>query len=497
MASPFAYAADQLDPPPPEAWRVSPLAWAEHIRWKVAGGLYRRARHLDVIERETLATVADAGRLLLEVAIRSGKTRYLELFCAWFLATNPDKRIIWASHHADFASRRGRAIRDLFDQHAPRDFGLSVSRKSEAASRWDIAGRAGGLIAVGVGGTPIGEGADIGVIDDPLKSYAAAMSPIQRAVVNEWLVGTMFSRLEPGSAVLMALARWHEDDPGGYMMRELPDEWRSVRMPAICDDPAADPLGRAEGEPLWPERYPLAELHKRRKEMTAGLGEVVWLAQAQQRPSNPKGGMFPEDKWRYMRADELAVHSGGLQWVRSWDLAASADGGDFTVGALMTRLPDGRVVIADVRRGQWHSHRVRQEVDAATAADPPWTRVEYPQDPGQAGKDQAAQYATMLAGHIFHSAPVSGSKEIRAAGYAAQVQAEQVYLVQSEWNGPWIAEHNAFPRGSHDDQVDAGSSGFNVLVGSPLGPARGVSAAERRMSTGAALARRSGRRVGT
>ena len=494
MLAAFAAAADILDPPPKPAWWDSPLAFGV----ATGRGRYQAARHLEVMERECLAAVDGAERLLLEISIRHGKTQFLERFMAWYLCRNPDKRIILGGHHADFAARRGRVVRDLVMEYGPTMFGVRVSRRSESASRWDIEGHAGGMITVGAGGSPIGEGADLMAVDDPLKSYRAAMSPLVRNDVIEWIVGTMLSRLEPGAAVLMALARWHEDDPGGYLLRESPDEapWRSVRMPAICDDPEADPLGRAEGEALWPDRYPLPELEKRRAEMSMKLGPVVWLAQAQQRPTTLDGGMFPEKKWKFISADDLARRSGGLRWVRSWDLAATEDGGDYTVGALMTRLPDGRTVVADVRRGRWSTYRVREEIMAAAEDDPDGTHIELPRDPAQAGKDQAQQHVAMLAGHSVDAKLQSGSKEVRAAGFSAQQQAENVLLVESvEWNGLYIIEHKGFPRGAHDDQVDASASGFNYLAGMPLGPTRGSSPARQPVASGAALARRTGPRV--
>lgn len=493
MVAAFNAAADIFDPPPKPAWWDSPLAFGV----ETGRGRYKRARHLEVMERECLAAIAAAERLLLEVSIRHGKTQFLERLMAWFLGRNPDKRIILGGHHADFAARRGRVVRDLLIEYGPSMFGIRVSRRSESASRWDIEGHAGGMITVGVDGAPIGEGADLMVIDDPLKSFKAAMSPLVRRQVVEWITGTMLSRLEPGATVLMALARWHEDDPGGVLLRESPEEapWRSVRLPAICDDPAEDPMGREEGEALWPERYPLPELEKRRAEMSMRLGPVVWLAQAQQRPTTLDGGMFPESRWGFIRADELAMRSQGLRWVRSWDLAATEDDGDFTVGVLLTRLPDGRTVAADVRRGRWSAYRVREEIVQAAADDPPGTLVVLPQDPGQAGKDQAQQHVAMLAGHAAIARPQSGSKEVRAAGWSAQQQAGNVLLVASDWNGIFVVEHKGFPRGAHDDQVDAASSGFNELAGVPLGAARGASPARRPVARGAALARRSGDRV--
>ena len=483
-------AADRLDPPPlPPALR-SPVAFAEQY----SRGQWRRARHLEVIEAAVLEAIATAGRLIISVSVRHGKSAFISRWLpAWFIGANPDKRVLLWCHEADFAASHGRAARDILMEHGPDVFGVQVSRRSEAASRWDlVAPHVGGMVTFGVGGSPLGRGGDLIVGDDPLKNFAAAMSPLQRARVHEHYTGTIVSRAEPGAAVVIVEARWHEDDLSGFLQREQPDEWRVVRMPAICDDPANDPLGRDLGEPLWPERFPLAELERRHRETALKLGEVVWLAQYQQRPTAPGGDVFPESLWGFIAPHDVPD---GLRWVRAWDLAATKDGGDWTVGARMARLPDGRFVVDDVRRGQWDSRDVRAEIARAAAADPPGTPIELPQDPGQAGKDQSQQLVSMLAGHIVHARPQTGSKEVRAAGYAAQQKAGNMLLVEGRWNGAWVSEHASFPRGSHDDQVDAAAAAFNRFAGSPAGPATGKSPAGRRTAKGSELARRQGGRL--
>lgn len=453
----------EFAPPAPEI--ASPVAFAEAF----SRGQYRRYRHVEVIEEAILDTIASGGRLVLSASVRHSKSQTASLWLpAWFLGTNPDRRVILAGHEADFAARWGRGARDILTEYGPEAFGVAVSRSSEAANRWDLARpHHGGMLTVGVGGSPIGRGADLMIIDDPVKSYQDAMSPLVRQRVKEWWSGTMASRVEPGGAVILIMARWHEDDLAGFLLRESPDQWRELRLPAICDDPDQDPLGRQPGEPLWPERWPAEALEQRRQEVSLSLGEAIWLAQYQQRPAPPGGGMFPEAKWGFIDRSEVPVW---LTWVRAWDLAATEDAGDWTVGARMAQLPDGRFVIDDVVRGQWDSRRVRREILDAADRDPPRLIIELPQDPGQAGKDQAQQLVAMLAGHNVRARPVTGSKEVRATGYAAQQQAGNVVLVEGDWNGAWIAEHAAFPRGAHDDQVDTGATAFNRLSGKALAP---------------------------
>jgi predicted phage terminase large subunit-like protein len=455
-------AADAFDPPPPPDHLLSPVNYAVAR----SRGQFRDARHIRVMEAAILRTIETGGRLIISASVRHAKSwtgsRWLP---AWYLGTHPDRRVILAGHEADFARKWGREARDILTEHGPTDFGVRVSPKSEAANRWDLDGHEGGMLTVGVGGSPIGRGGDLIVVDDPIKSYADAMSPLKRERVVEWWTGTMASRVEPGGAVILLMARWHEEDLAGWLLANQAGEWEELRLPALCDDPSTDPLGRELGEALWPERWSVDDLHKRRREVTGKLGEVVWLAQYQGRPQPPAGGMFPEKNWRFLTSAEWEELKPSAVQCRGWDLAATADGGDYTAGALVARLDDDRTVIVDMVRDQWDSADVRARLKEVAAADDWGVDIELPQDPGQAGKAQAEQLVAMLSGHNVHAQLQSGSKEVRATGLAAQQQRGNVYLVEGEWNGPFIAECAGFPRGAHDDQVDAAATAFNHLAG--------------------------------
>ena len=158
--------------------------------------------------------------------------------------------------------------------------------------------------------------------------------------------------------------------------------------------------------------------------------------------------------------------------VRSWDLAATADG-DWTVGTLYAHVPTAPRpwVIVDVIRFRGTPHEVRARVLAAAQADNapkdgPEVVSLIPQDPGQAGVDQRDAYAKLLAGFTLRTHRPTGSKVTRASGHSSQVEHEQVALVQGAWNNGWIEEHQDFPtKGVPDDQVDSGADAFNYLTG--------------------------------
>jgi predicted phage terminase large subunit-like protein len=91
-------------------------------------------------------------------------------------------------------------------------------------------------------------------------------------------------------------------------------------------------------------------------------------------------------------------------------------------------------------------------------------RIGGEQEPGSSGKDAALAFVRMLAGFAVTCAPGSGSKEVRADPFSAQVNAGNVRLVKNDWNKAFIKEMRAFPYGKHDDQVDAASGAFNLLT---------------------------------
>lgn len=156
-----------------------------------------------------------------------------------------------------------------------------------------------------------------------------------------------------------------------------------------------------------------------------------------------------------------------IQWVRCWDLAASEKdkGGDpaYTAGVLMGKRKNGRYVIADVINKQMSADDVRKTIKLTAQMDiaaHKRVRIRLPQDPGQAGKDQAQTYIKFLSGFDVTTELESGSKEARAEPFAAQWQAGNVDLVYGEWNEMFLTQLENFPEGKFKDMVDAASNAF-------------------------------------
>lgn len=158
--------------------------------------------------------------------------------------------------------------------------------------------------------------------------------------------------------------------------------------------------------------------------------------------------------------------------VRAWDLAATEinldnKNPDRTAGVLMGRMKNGQYIVLDVKRVASNAANVRQLVVNTAATD----KAEYgcrkiliPQDPGQAGKEQAQSYTRLLAGYNVKCHIVSGNKVTRAEPFAAQWQQGNVLLLQGMWNEKFLEELEGFPDALHDDQVDAASDAFSAVA---------------------------------
>jgi predicted phage terminase large subunit-like protein len=421
---------------------------------------YLLGRHLNLLNLQLLHLAAGrTRRLMVTMPPRHGKSELCSLyFPAWLLGNFPEREVILCSYEADFAAGWGRRVRDTLIECRERGlFGVAPRGDVKAANRWQLAGHRGGMATAGAGGAITGKGADLLVIDDPFKNAEDANSPTIREKVWDWWQSTASTRLSPTGVVLLVNTRWHLDDLSGRLLEREPERWHLVNFPAVAED--ADALGRQPGEALWPERYNLQAL----QQIERSVGSYWWQSLYQQRPVTRGGGFFKRSWFEIVDAPPAEVTAR----VRYWDKAATADGGDWTVGVLLSRTAEGLYYVEDVVRAQESSGGVERIVLATAAADAERygnsVRIGMEQEPGSSGKDMAVSYARKLSGYPFRAVRSTGSKEIRADPFAAQCEAGNVRLVRGQWNAAYVEELCAFPRSAHDDQVDGSSGAFGML----------------------------------
>lgn len=408
---------------------------------------------------DTLTGTGGIRRLLVTMPPRHGKSEFCsKCLPAWYLGTFPDRRIILTSYEAGFAAEWGRKSRELLELNGQRVFGVKVRSDSRAADRWNIWGHEGGMATAGRGGSVTGKGADLLLVDDPIKNAEEAASETIRESLWEWYLSTAHTRLEPDGAIIVVQTCWNEKDLAGRIRAgETNERWRFANFPAIAEE--GDLLGRKPGEALWPERWPLDVLTAKRDAVRA----YWWASLYQQRPAPREGGMFRRAKVKIQKAAPRNMRA----LVRAWDKGGTEGGGDPTAGVLMGEL-DGIYYVCDVTRGQWSHGQRDDNIDLTASLDvTAWgekVRIALEQEPGSGGKQSAEISVRRLAGYRVTAERASGSKEIRADQFASQWDAGNVVLIEGPWNADYLDELCSFPNGANDDQVDASSLAFNKLA---------------------------------
>jgi hypothetical protein len=250
--------------------------------------------------------VADAvwagdGRLIVTMPPRHGKSQFTSHWLpVWFLELWPRRHVILASYSAGFAATWGRRVRNTIEAHQE-DLMVRVAQDSSAVDRWHTT-EGGGMVTAGVGTGIGGRDVDLFILDDAAaKDRKQANSATWRDWVWEWYSSVVRPRLEPHGTIVHVQTRWHEDDLAGRLLRQdRLDRWTVVNFPALAEE--HDVLGRAPGEALWPERYPLEALDALRTGPDA-VTSRDWAALHQQRPSPEGGELFHREHFRYFRED--------------------------------------------------------------------------------------------------------------------------------------------------------------------------------------------------
>ncbi len=280
----------------------SPLLMAERF----SSGQWKRARHLAVVDFEFRNLLSDPNLdcLIIKMPVRHGKSEYLARWApAWYLLRNPYRRVMICTNTATLASSHSRWVRDKVHELGPMMGVPGVDPKHSSVKHWQIERAKGGCYAAGVGGSIVGFGADLLIIDDYLKDAKSSFSQKVRDDQWDWFVSTSGTRLEPGGKVVLLCTQWNSDDLIGRIEKrkdELDIRVRSITLQALREGTEVkDPLGRAEGEALWPERWP-AEVMERRKRQAGHWWHSIYQG-------NPKGSSmanWPESYFSNIFADD-------------------------------------------------------------------------------------------------------------------------------------------------------------------------------------------------
>ncbi len=458
---------------------------------------YLSGWHIDCIAEYMEAVfLRQIRNLIINIPPRHMKSSIVSVnFPAWGWTRDPKVSFMCLSYAEKLAIRDSVKCRRLIESAwyqklwgtgAPSHWENKVILASDQNQKGRYENTAGGTrLSSSVGGTVTGEGAHFVIVDDAHNVVDAESDAIRNSTVR-WWEEAIPSRLntKDGCKVIIQ-QRVHDLDLAGEMLQTgeyeylvLPAEYEPthpyVFLPKVPIPPEftdsrkykyiyRGDVRKSAGELLWPARFDRQSIDGLKRSM----GEYAYAGQYQQSPSPRRGGMFKEEWFRIIDVDQ--VLPGGFV-VRGWDLAASEEGKHSarTVGVKMKAVRDGdRYVffILDIAAFSYDAGSTENAIISIVQADGDSVDLHsFPQDPGQAGKQQRRYFMNKLVGYPVRFTTESGDKTVRARPLSAQFEIGNIYIV----DGPNVSEYiqvlTSFPKGRYKDHVDATSRAFSELI---------------------------------
>jgi predicted phage terminase large subunit-like protein len=298
-----------------------------------------------VIQQVELGARVGRRRVCIAMPPRHAKTTTLLHGFAWWLKHYPADTCGYFTYGERQARSKSRiAFRLAIEAQ------VALDPASKDMSEWRTVEQ-GGLLAGGAGGALTGQGIQgLFVIDDPYKNRQEADSIVIRERIWEWFNEVVMTRLEGGTVVVVH-TRWHQDDLIGRLSEM--EEWDVINLPAVAEED--DVLGREEGEPLWPKRFPMSHLERTRRQ----IGDWSFAALYQGRPQ-PRGSNIFREPARFklpQTPEEWADFLKGKYLLIACDPAASEKThADYSVAGVLAADglgPEATFWLLKVVRGQW------------------------------------------------------------------------------------------------------------------------------------------------
>ncbi|WP_374596379.1 phage terminase large subunit [Sphingosinicella sp.] len=306
--------------------------------------------------------------------------------------------------------------------------------------------------ATSVGGTLTGRGADVIIVDDPMKA-GDAHSETERANIFQWYTSTLTSRLnkpEEGAIIIVA-QRLHLWDLPGRLLDS--GGWERLTLPMVewCDRdvylPEGHILRRKTGALLHPGRVGPDVIAQLRREM----GERDFEAQYNQRPL-PAGGALFKPEW--IRRYEGKIGKGAFDLiVQSWDTAYGINQrSDYSVCTTWGLLR-GDFYLLDVERARLPFFELEYRVMLLKRK---WKANLVIVEKQGSGISLFQNIAFGRLDHWLKPLNPEGSKISRASQQSPKFERGQIYFPTE---APWLEvlenELFSFPQVQHDDQVDS------------------------------------------
>lgn len=391
--------------------------------------------------------------LAVNLPPRHSKSMTITETCpSYYLGKFPLHRVIEISYGQDFAKKFGKKNKEKIEQYGKELFDIELSASSSAVDDFYLSNNVGGMISRGALSGVTGQGADLMIIDDPIKTREEANSEVYRNKLWEEWIDSYSTRLHPGAIVILILTRWHEDDLQGRLLNPEygePLPWEVINLPLEAEED--DLLGRSVGVPLWPERYGY-DFIEQRKNYPSSFNSLY-----QGRPTSQEGNMLKRDWWKYYDVLPSNIQTQLLSVDATFK---DEEDSDYVVIQVWGKVNADMYLIDQVRAKMNFPttlQAIRNILTKYTKVGPKLVE----------DKANGSAIISMLQKEIGGIIAVNpeGGKVARVQAVSPFIESGNVYLPrQAEWIHDFVEEAASFPQGKNDDQVDCMSQALNRFI---------------------------------
>lgn len=390
-------------------------------------------RHLQKFIEVLESTLHKERRIVISCPPQHGKTVSTIHALVWYMLNKPQSRNAYISYQSERAENVSTQTQWIADE---------AKLMHKGTRRYWKTRRGADLIATGIGGGITGYGFDgLVIVDDPFKGMQEANSPTIRAHVKEWFQSVLMTRVHAGASVIVIQTRWHPEDLAGQLIEE---GWEHINLEAVVEEAGGT------FKTLWPEKWPLELLNRRRIE----VGEYVWSALYMGAP-RPKGGQVFQSPHYY----EVVPQGEVKHWIGIDMAYTKKTYADYSVAVVLSQVED-KFYVREVIRAQVEPPKFRDLVRNLQYSYPNAVLCV-----GCATSEQGSAYFMSDLGLELNIQPASVDKFLRAQPVAAAWNAKEILLPHEAW---WLQdfrrELTTFTGvgDTHDDQVDALGSAYNA-----------------------------------
>jgi predicted phage terminase large subunit-like protein len=404
------------------------------------------------------------GRALIVAPPGSAKSTYVSVVAtAWEMGRHPGARLILTSYGATLAERQSKRVLQIVKQEKYRELWPEMPvTETEAAGSWKLNNQSE-MLASGLTSGITGNRASGAVVDDPTAGREDADSEAMQQKTVDSYQDDLLSRLLPDAWLIIIMTHWNESDLAGKI---LPDDWKGESGIIRCKDgldwevlcitakceAQPDPLGRADGDYLWPEFMP--PRHWQQFENAPGReAQRAWSSLYQQRPTPTGSGTFTREMIGLYDPGQLPTR---LTYIGASDFAVTAGKNDFTEHGCF-----GMDEASNLWAVDWYFKQCTTDkgLDEWIKMAKRWKSKTWFNEGGVIDKAiRPAANSLMKAKKYFCNMiaiPSMADKLAKVQSFQARAGAGCVWFPR---NAPWtehvIAQLLALPAGRHDDAAD-------------------------------------------